>query len=198
MEPAVLIALLVMGAIVFMPLLWLIGTHNGLVRLRNACDESWSSIDAQLQRRYDLIPNLVETVRGYADHERRTFERVVEARARAAANHGSPASQADDENSLVHELRQLFVLVEAYPVLKSDQHFLELQRELALTEDRIARARRFYNANVRDLNVRVGSFPANLVAGPFGFRERQFFEIEDHVRAAPGVQLGDPARPGEA
>lgn len=195
MEPQSLFPLLVLGALVLVPLLWLMGTYNGLVRLRNACDESWSSIDAQLQRRYDLVPNLVETVRAFAQHERETLERVAQARTRAAANHGTPESQAADENTLVHELRHLFVLVEAYPTLRSDRHFLELQRELSLTEDRIARARRFYNANVRDLNIAVASFPANLVAAPFGFRERQFFEIEDHARPAPAVHLGDAAPP---
>lgn len=194
MDPA-FVFLIFAFAVVLVPLLWLMGTYNGLVRLRNACDESWSSIDAQLQRRYDLIPNLVETVRGFAQHERETFERVVEARSRAAANHGDPESQAGDENTLVHELRRLFILVEQYPTLKSDAHFLELQRELSLTEDRIARARRFYNTNVRDLNIRVDSFPANLVASPFGFQTRQYFEIEDHVRVAPVVDLNANSRP---
>lgn len=189
-DPAALLPLALLGLLVLVPLLWLVVTYNRLVRRRNACDESWSSIDSELQRRYDLVPNLVESVRAFAAHERAVLEGVVAARSRAAANHGEPESQARDENALIGELRRLFVVVEAYPSLKSDRNFLALQQELSLTEDRIARARRFYNANVRDLNVAVASFPSSLVAGPFGFRPRQFFEIEDHVRAAPVLSFG--------
>lgn len=184
-----LIPLIVLGAVLLAPALWLMGTYNGLVRKRNACNESWSSIDSELQRRYDLIPNLVESVRAYAAHERATLESVTQARARAAANHGDPEDQARDENALIGELRRLLVVAEAYPELKADRHFLALQQELALTEDRIARARRFYNANVRDLNIRVASFPANLVANAFRFTARQFFEIEDHARVVPPVSF---------
>jgi LemA protein len=171
-------------------LIWAAAMYNSLVRLRNACDESWSDIDAELRRRYDLIPNLVETVRGYAAHERDVLERVVQARNAAVASRGSPASQARDENVLIDTMKHLFVTVESYPTLKADRHFLELMGELSNTEDRIARARRFYNANVRDLGNRVEVFPSNIVAGFFGFQKREFFEIEDStVRNAVSVKL---------
>ncbi len=171
-------------------LIWFIGTYNGLVRMRNTCDESWSDVDTELKRRYDLIPNLVETVKGYAAHERDLFERVTRARNTAAANHGTPQSQANDENALVREMKQLFAVVENYPNLKANEHFLKLMNELSTTEDRIARARRFYNANVRDLANRIEVFPSNMVAGMFGFAKREFFEIEDHtMRLAPTVNL---------
>ncbi len=153
--------------------------YNALVRLQNACDESWSEIDTELRRRYDLIPNLVETVKGYARHERDVLERVTQARNTAAANHGSPASQAQDENILVGGLRQLFALAEAYPDLKANRNFIDLQEELSGTEDRLGRSRRLYNANVRDLNNRVDAFPANIVAGMLAFQRREYFEIDD-------------------
>jgi LemA protein len=185
MEPA-LVLLLITGAVALLGLLWLALAYNALVRLRNYCNESWSDIDTELQRRYELIPNLVATVQGYAKHERETLERVIEARNTAQANHGSIASQAKDENVLVGQLRHLFAVAEAYPDLKANQNFLHLQHELVNTEDRIQRARRFYNANVRDLNVRIDTFPTNLVAGLFGFQPREFFEIEDGaLRSAP-------------
>ena len=185
MEP-VLLAALVVGVPILVVVLWVAVMYNTLVRLRNYVDESWSDIDTELQRRYELIPNLVETVKGYAKHERETLERVIEARNAARANHSSPVSQAKDENVLVGRLRQLFVVAEAYPDLKANQNFLHLQQELVNTEDRIQRARRFYNANVRDLNVRVDTFPSNLIAGTFGFQKREFFEIDDvAMRDAP-------------
>lgn len=175
-------------------LLWLAISYNRFVRLRNQCRESWSGIDTELKRRYDLIPNLVETVRGYARHEREVMERVVEARARALASTGSPASQAQDENVLVGSLRSLFVTVENYPDLKANVSFLKLQEELANTEDRIQAARRFYNANVRDYNTRVEVVPSNLIAWLFGFRQEEYFEIESACeRAVPRVgPMGDP------
>ena len=164
--------------------------YNGLVTLRNMCVEAWSNIDTELKRRYDLLPNLVETVKGYAAHERSVLERVAEMRARAVQSTGSPGSQARDENELVRALRALFVVVEGYPQLKASQHFLELQLELARTEDRIQAARRFYNGNVRDFNNRVQVFPSSVVAGLFHFTSREFFEIEEvGVRAAPEVRL---------
>jgi LemA protein len=179
----------VLGAVLVL-LLWVAAMYNSLVRLRNACDESWSDIDAELRRRYDLIPNLVETVKGYAAHEREVFERVVQARNAAVASQGSPASQARDENVLIDSMKRLFAVAESYPTLKADQHYLELMRELSNTEDRIARARRFYNGNVRDLGNRIEVFPSNLVASAFGFQKREFFEIEDSTaRATPEVQL---------
>jgi len=178
------------GAVGFL-LLYGVGTYNKLVRLRQHVRESWSAIDTELKRRYDLIPNLVETVRGYASHERETLEAVVAARAAAAASSGSPEQQARDENVLVGALRQLFAVVEAYPDLKANENFLHLQGELTVTEDRIQAARRFYNANVRDLNTRIEVFPSNVIASTFGFRPETFFEIDDAERAVPQVRFGE-------
>ena len=165
--------------------LWGLIAYNGLVRLRNHCDESWSGIDTELKRRYDLIPNLVAAVRGYAAHEKEVLEEVVRARAAALASTGSPVSQAADENVLIGGLRRLLVVSESYPDLKASRNFLALQEELANTEDRIQRARRFYNANVRDLNTRVEVFPSALVARLSGIGKREYFEIEDAVSRAP-------------
>ena len=186
MEP-----LLFIGIPLLLLLIWLIGTWNGLVRLRNHCNESWSGIDTELKRRYDLIPNLVAAVKGYAKHERGTFEAVVEARTRAKAATGTPSQQADAENGLVRALRGLFIVSEAYPDLKASTNFLALQRQLSNTEDRIQSSRRFYNANVRDMNNRVEAFPSNIIANMGGFSRREFFEVEDAgVRAAPKIDLG--------
>ena len=185
-----LLPCLVPLAILIVPALWLIGTYNGLVRLRQHVKESWSGIDTELQRRYNLIPNLVETVKGYAAHEREILQRVVEARRQAVDSQGSPGEQAKDENVLVGSLRHLFAVVENYPDLKASDSFLALQKELSNTEDRIQAARRFYNANVRDLNTRVEMFPSNIAAKMFKFQQAEFFEIEDAVvRAAPKVDL---------
>ena len=171
-------------------LIWAIATYNVLIRLRNQCRESWSGIDTELKRRYDLIPRLVETVKGYAAHERETLQLVVDARNRALASTGSPESQARDENVLVGAIRHLFALSERYPDLKASANFLKLQEELVNTEDRIQAARRFYNANVRDLNTREQVFPSNLIAGLFGFRAEEYFEVEDSgVRLPPAVRL---------
>lgn len=180
-----LIVLLVIGGIGLLVLLWVMGIYNALIRLRNACDESWSGIDTELRRRYDLIPNLVSTVKGYAKHEQQTLDRVIEARNAAYQNHGSPEAQARDENAMIGALRQMFAVAEAYPDLKADQHFRELHQELINTEDRVQRSRRFYNANVRDMNNRVQMFPSNLIAGAFGFAEREYFEIEDSAARGP-------------
>ncbi len=185
-----LFALLCPLAVIVLPVVWLIAMYNGLVRLRNFCSESWADIDTELKRRYDLIPNLVETVKGYAKHEQDTLASVIQARNIAAANHGSPEAQAQDENELVHGLDRLFALAEGYPDLKANQNFLELQQELARTENRIARARRFYNANVRDINTRVEVFPSNLVANMFGFAKQAYFNIDDPVqRGAVAIDL---------
>ncbi|RJP23440.1 MAG: LemA family protein [Candidatus Omnitrophota bacterium] len=171
-------------------LLWAALFYNNLIRGKNACDESWSDIDTELKRRYNLIPNLVETVKGYAKHEKEVLERVIQLRNAASTRHGSPKAQADDENAFIGSLRQLFAVVENYPELKADQNFLHLQKELAHTEDRIQRARRFYNANVRDLNNKVEVFPSNILAGMFGFQTREFFEIEEAgMREAPEVKV---------
>lgn len=180
----------VMLVIVVLVLIWVVGTYNVLVRLRQHCRESWSSIDTELRRRYDLIPNLVETVKGYAAHERGVLQAVIEARSRAMASTGSPESQARDENVLIGSMKQLFAVAEKYPDLKASANFLQLQKELANTEDRIQAARRFYNANVRDINTRVEVFPSNIIAGMFQFSKEQFFEIEDSgIRATPQVKL---------
>jgi LemA protein len=170
--------------------LWLAGNYNRFVRLRQHLRESWSDIDVQLKRRYDLIPNLVETVKGYARHERETLEEVVRLRDVARANEGRASSQATDETSLMRGVGRLFALAEAYPELKADRHFLELQRELAETEDRIAAARRFYNGNVRDMNTLCEAFPTNLLAKLFGFERADFFELaSDAERVVPRVDL---------
>lgn len=166
-------------------IIWLVAMYNSLIRLRNHCHESWSGIDTELKRRYDLIPNLVETVKGYARHEADVFQRVTDARNRAVASHGSPASQARDENELVGVLRRMLAVVENYPELKASRNFLELQKELSNTEDRIQAARRFYNANVRDFNTRIEVFPSNMVAGLFGFKKEEFFEIESVAMREP-------------
>ncbi len=150
-----MVEIVVVLIVIAVPLLWPIGTYNGLVRIRQHVRESWSGIDVELKRRYELIPNLVATVKGYAEHEKDVFERVVRARQAAVDSTGSPASQAKDENELVGSLRSLFAVVESYPDLKANEQFLNLQEELANTEDRIAAARRFFNGNVRDLNSRV-------------------------------------------
>ncbi|MHC4981600.1 MAG: LemA family protein [Planctomycetota bacterium] len=180
-----LVPLYIVLGVIFLFLIWIAGTYNALVRLRQHCQESWSGIDTELKRRYELIPNLVETVKGYAAHERATLQAVIEARGRAVASTGSPASQAKDENILVRALRQLFAVAEKYPSLKASESFLHLQQELVNTEDRIQAARRFYNANVRDINTRAKVFPSNLVARAFGFRKEEFFEIEDAGIRAP-------------
>jgi LemA protein len=191
MDPEAFIPLIVVGLILLVPLIWLIGTYNGLVRARNTTTESWSNVDTELKRRYDLIPNLVQTVKGYAAHERQALETVIEARNRAVASNGTPAEQARDENLFIRSLRQLFMLVEGYPDLKANRNFLALQEELTNTEDRIQAARRFYNANVRDLNNRVQMFPSSIVASLGGFKPGDYFEIEDAgMRAAPQVALG--------
>ena len=185
-----MIPVYVVGGFILLILIWIAATYNGLVRIRNHVQESWSDIDTELKRRYDLIPNLVETVKGYAKHEQETFRLVIEARNRAVASTGSPASQAQDENAFVRTIRQLFAVVEGYPELKANRNFLALQEELANTEDRIQAARRFYNANVRDLNNRVEVFPSNVIAGLFGFQRCEYFEVEDAgVRVAPQVKL---------
>jgi LemA protein len=182
--------LLVFGAIVFFPLLWVIGTYNGLVRLRNHCKESWADIDTELKRRHNLIPNLVETVKGYAKHERETFEAVIAARNQAEEPHERVRDQGRDETALVRGVGKLFALAEEYPDLKADQNFMQLQEELVNTEDRIQAARRFFNGNVRDMNNRVEMFPSSIVAGMGNFPLWDYFEVESlEVRAAPKVGL---------
>lgn len=165
---------------------WGVSQYNSLVNLKNYIRVSWSDVDVELKRRYDLIPNLVAVVRGYAAHERDTFERVTELRNRCLANNGSPAEQAKDENQLVDALKQFHLVVENYPQLKADKHFLKLQEELANTENRIQVARRFYNGNVRDYRNKCEMFPSNLVARVFGFKsEADFFSVPPSMREVP-------------
>lgn len=186
MEPILFIAIV----IVVLPVLMIIGMYNGLVRVKNHCTEAWSNIDTELKRRYELIPNLVNTVKGYAQHERELLEQVTRLRAIAIDDTGSPAHQAQTENQFVRALGPLMARLEAYPDLKANENFLALQRELTNTEDRIQAARRFYNGNVREMNNKVETFPSNIVAGMFGFTTREFFEVEDsRVYTTPEVLL---------
>jgi len=166
------VILIVLIAFVF----WLILTYNSLITLRSRTQEAWSDIDVQLKRRYDLIPNLVETVKGYAAHEKALFEKVTEARSRAMGAQ-SVKEKGEAENFLSQTLKSLFAVAENYPDLKASVNFLELQRELRDTEDKIQASRRFYNGNVRDLNIKIESFPVNIIASPFGFKKMEFFEI---------------------
>ena len=183
-------ALIVLIVVVVLPFLWVIVQYNSLVSLRNYISESWSNVDTELKRRYDLIPNLVATVKGYAAHEREVLERVTQLRQRCVANNGTPPEQAKDETQLVDALKQLLVVVENYPQLKADQHFLKLQQELISTEDRIQAARRFYNGNIRDFRNKCESFPSNLVAQTFGFQPQEFFSVPPSVKEVPDVELG--------
>jgi LemA protein len=190
------VILVVIAAAVLLPLIWFIATFNRFVRLRQHIKESWGDIDVELKRRYDLIPNLVQTVKGYAAHERDVLERVTQLRNQAAANHGPAASQAADESALLIGLRQVFVVAERYPQLKADQNFLMLQKELANTEDRIAAARRFFNGNVRELNALAASFPTSIVAGIAGVKPETFFELSSEAeRVVPRVELHSLTQP---
>jgi LemA protein len=162
--------------------------YNGLVQLKVRAESAWSDIDVQLKRRHDLVPNLVETVKGYASHESGTFEAVVNARSRAMGAQ-SPAARAEAENMLTGALKSLFALAEAYPQLRAAENFGQLQQQLAGIEDAIQNARRYYNAVVRDLNTKIQQFPSNLIARTFGFQEREFFEISDAESAVPRVSF---------
>jgi LemA protein len=179
------------GGPILVVLLWYIVIFNRFVGLKQYMKESWADVDVELKRRYDLIPNLVSTVKGYAKHETDLFDAVTKARATAQANDGDPANQSGDEQRLVGQLGSLFAVAEAYPDLKADANFLDLQNELSNTEDRIAASRRFYNGNVRELNTLRESFPSSIVASMSGFERAGFFEVEDSSqRAAPAVDLG--------
>jgi LemA protein len=169
--------------------LWVVYAYNRLVRLRNLVEEAWSGIDVQLRRRADLIPNLVETVKGYAAHERGLFEEIAEMRARSMGAHGV-AEQAEAERGLAAALGRLFAIAEAYPELKADANFRHLQEQLAGIEDEIQKARRYYNGTVRDYNTRIQSFPDNLIAGRFGFVVAEFFELDDEAaRSVPKISF---------
>ncbi len=165
-------------AVVTVIIVWFIAVYNGLIRLKNRVDEGWSDIDVQLKRRYDLIPNLVETIKGYASHEKELFENVTKART-SAMNAGSIEDKAQANNMLSQTLKSLFAVSENYPDLKASANFLKLQDELSDTENKIQAARRFYNGLVRDFNTKVQVFPTNMIASSLGFKSRDFFEIEE-------------------
>ena len=185
-----LIVLLVVLGIVVLIALFVVGLYNGLVQRRLRVDEAWSQIDVQLKRRHDLIPNLVNAVRGYMAFEEETLTKVTQARADAvAAGARGPAEQADAENALTGTLRSLFAVMENYPDLKASQNVMSLQEELSTTENQISFSRQHYNATVRDYNTAIATVPAVFVAGMFGFTKRDFFEVEDAAREAPEVQL---------
>jgi LemA protein len=188
MPGSIFIPILIIIGLVVLVGLYAVGVYNGLVRKRQNVRESWSAIDTELRRRYDLIPNLVETVKGYATHERETLENVIKARNAAISNNGTPADQAQSENMLSGALRQIFALSEAYPQLQANQNFSDLQAQLNETETRISQARRFYNANVRELNTAVEMFPSSIFAGMFNFKPEDYFEIED-AAARENVQV---------
>lgn len=176
---AIVVLVLLVLTVIYLAL-----TYNGLVSLRNRVKEAWSDVEVQMKRRYDLIPNLVETVKGYAAHESGTLEKVIQARNIAMANHGTPAEQAKSENILSGTLKSLFALSENYPELKANQNFLKLQDELTDTENKIKASRRYYNGNVLALNNKVEMFPTNIIAAMFNFKKADFFEIEDSEKEA--------------
>jgi LemA protein len=182
-------AFLILLVILALLILMFVGIYNGLVKLRNTSEQAWSDVDVQLKRRYDLVPNLVETVKGYASHEKDTFEKVVEAR-NMAMQATSPEDKAKAENVLQSTLKSLFALAEAYPDLKANQNFIQLQTELANIEDQIQLSRRYYNAVVRDLNTKVESVPSNIVANMFNFQKKEYFELDSaEERKAPQVSF---------
>lgn len=176
-------------AIVVVIALWLVMTYNGLITLRNRTDEAWSDIDVQLKRRYDLIPNLVNTVKGYASHESGTLEKVIQAR-NMAMNAKGAHDKGEAENMLTNTLKSIFALAEAYPDLKANQNFMKLQDELSDTENKIQASRRFYNGNVRDFNTKLQVFPTNMIGNALGFKKYEFFEIGNEAeRATPEVKF---------
>ncbi len=182
------ISLVLLAAAVVI-VLWLVATYNGLIRLKNQTAEAWSDIDVQLKRRYDLIPNLISTVKGYATHESVVFEKVTAART-AAMGAQTPQAKADAENILSGTLKSLFAVTEDYPELKANENFLKLQDELSDTENKIQASRRFYNGNVRDFNTKLQGFPTNIIANSLGFTAQAFFGLENEVeRQAPTVQF---------
>lgn len=186
-----MITWIIFGVIVAI-VLWLIATYNSLIKSRNQVEEGWSDIDVQLKRRYDLIPNLIETVKGYAQHEKEVLENITNARASAlkAEQSGDPKELGKAENALTGTLKTLFAVAENYPELKADQNFAKLQDELTDTENKVQASRRFYNGTVRDFNTKLQVFPTNIFAGMLGFKEREFFEIDDAAqRETPQVKF---------
>jgi LemA protein len=186
---------LILLGLVVLVIVFAIAMYNGLVRLKVQCDNAWADIDVQLKRRYDLIPNLVETVKGYAAHEKGTLEAVINAR-NAAMSATGPADKAAAENVLSGTLKSLFALSEAYPQLRAIEGFTSLQNSLSQIEETVQNARRYYNAVVRDLNTKILQFPTNIFAGMLGFKQREFFEVSNAAeREAPKVSFGTPAAP---
>ena len=186
---------LILLGLVVLVIVFAIAMYNGLVRLKVQCDNAWADIDVQLKRRYDLIPNLVETVKGYAAHEKGTLEAVINARS-AAMSASGPADKAAAENVLSGTLKSLFALSEAYPQLRAIEGFTSLQNSLSQIEETVQNARRYYNAVVRDLNTKILQFPTNIFAGMLGFKQREFFEVSNAAeREAPKVSFGTPAAP---
>ncbi len=183
------IASLIVGGLILIVVLWLVATYNGLIKRRNQVENAWAQIDVQLKRRHDLIPNLVETAKGYMGHERETLEEVTKARNLAQQASG-PGEASQAEEQLSNALGQFFLVVERYPDLKANQNFLALQEELTSTENKIGFARQFYNDQVMNYNIRIQSFPVNIVAGTFHFAEREMFELEvEEEREAPEVSF---------
>jgi LemA protein len=187
-DPAMKVFLWIGGAVLLV-IIYFVAIYNRLVNLRSLIENAWSNIDTELKRRYDLIPNLVSTVKGYAAHEQSVLERVVNARAQAMQEHSDRQQQARDENQLSKAVKGVLAVAEGYPDLKASENFLALQEELRNTEDRIQAARRFYNGNVKDRNTLVRQFPSNLIASMFGFDEVSFFELESSVERQP-VRVG--------
>jgi len=183
-----LVIAIIILVVLILILVFVVGIYNSLVQLRVRTDSAWSDIDVQLKRRHDLIPNLVETVKGYAAHEKGTFENIAKFRSQAMQA-TTPADKAAAENQLTGALKSLFAVAEAYPELKASEEFTQLQTSLSQTEDAIQNSRRYYNAVVRDLNTRIQSFPANLLAGMFGFQIRQFFEVAEADREPVAVKF---------
>lgn len=183
-----MLAIWIIVGVVVVALLYVLFTYNALVGAKLRTDEAWSDITVQLKRRYDLIPNLVNTVQGYAKHEKGVFEEVTAARS-AAMGATAPADKAAAENQLAGTLKSLFALSEAYPDLKANENFKHLNEELVDTEDKIQAARRFYNGNVRDLNIKIGVFPTNLFARALGFTPREFFEVENQTELEKPVEV---------
>ncbi len=181
-------ALYIIIAVIVLLVLWVVGAFNGLVTVRNRAKEAWADIEVQLKRRYDLIPNLVNTVKGYATHESTAFEKISQARSQAMQA-STPAQKGEAENQLTGTLKSLFAISEAYPDLKANANFLELQRELSDTENKIQAARRFYNGMVRDLNTKIQRFPGNVVAGMFHFATMDFFDLGDNDAAQQPVEV---------
>ncbi|MHC4431171.1 MAG: LemA family protein [Planctomycetota bacterium] len=177
------------AGVILLPIVYVVLTYNTLVALRNHIRDAWGNVDTELKRRYDLIPNLVATVKGYAAHEKEIFERVTQLRAQCMANEGTVKKQVD-ESQLVDALQKLLAVVENYPQLKSDRNFLKLQQELTNTEDRIQAARRFYNGNVRDYKNKCQMFPSSVIANSFGFQTEDYFSVHPSVREVPDADFG--------